>query len=232
MSSHRHHSKKHEKKECPKPIIINNFINENKCNCLNITPQPVSMTINFDNLTTNYVNATVSPLSIFGTNPPTNPIICWCGQYDVNISVSQPYNTVLVSSYDPKLLSVLSFYQFSCIQYNIKKINYILNRKTYYESAPFNYNYGDIQTAIWRILDDPNYIPTSVTFTPAHVTAIMNDANTNGINYIPTQITDYCVIFAIPLSLLGVLLGNPYQVMLLPIQLQNLINSPLNCGLN
>lgn len=165
-------------------------------------------------------------LYLFGTNPPTNPMICWCGQFDISIPVGVPFNTVLVSSYDPKLLSVLAFYQVIMMQYNIRKVNYVINRIAYYESPSLNYNYADIQTAIWRLLDDPNYNP-SIPYTPANVTFIINDANTNGVNYIPTQPTDSCIIFCIPLTPLGRLLANPYQVMLLPVQLQNLIGSSL-----
>ena len=235
MGKHKHH-KKEEK--CVKPLppppvpVVVNVINEcnqekKKCQWSNITPPPVNMTINFANIDTNYVNAIFDPLSIFGSNPPTNPINCWCGQFDVSIPVSVPFNTVLVSSYDPKLLAVFGFYEVPMIQYNIRKVNYLVNRIAYYETT-LPCTYKEIQTAIWRLLDDPNYIPPS--FDPhldyTQVNLIVNDANTNGVNYIPTQPTDYCVIFCIPLTPSGILRLNPYQVMVLPVQLQNLINSP------
>jgi hypothetical protein len=226
MTKHRNHNhKNHHHHESPKPPPCPIVISES-----NITPQPITMTVNFDNLTTNYVNATISPLNILGNNPPINPIVCWCGQYNVTIPVNVPFNTVLVSSYDIKLLSVLSFYDVAMIQYNMRKVNWVVNRLKYYQSSPLNYTYGDIQTAIWRLLDNPSYTP-SIPYTLNNVNNIINDANTGGINYIPTQQDEYCIILCIPLTPSGLLLANPYQVMLLPVQLKNLKNSIVNTGL-
>jgi len=123
------------------------------------------------------------------------------------------------------------------------KINYILNRLAVYSSLP-GYAYADTQTAIWQLLDYPGATDSAVIFTPNNVTFILNDANINGANYIPCKPNDYNCIFMISFSLAQTIVGTPTplftppvgsppltstnfaQVMILPIQLKNLIDSP------
>jgi hypothetical protein len=232
---------------------------ENKCldrkGCSvprNISVPPGLFSVNYHNPTSDnyWIQSTFSPLSVFGPNGNSitpNHLITWCGQVSVVINITTLYNTIPISSYDPCLLSVLLYYGVDIIQYNIRKVNYILNRLALYTLLP-NYTFGDVQTAIWQLLDYPGATDGAVPYNQNNVTFILNDANANGANYIPCKPDDYNCIFMISISLNTTAGGPPLftppvsgppssssnfaQVMLLPIQLKNLTDSPfyVDCG--
>ncbi len=227
---------------------------DNDCSCdtkkcctpvtQNISQQPGIFSVNFHSPTTDgyWLDSTFSPMSIFGpnnTNIPS-PLPTWCTEINVTINTSTLYNTIPISAYDPILVSILAFYGVTINQYNIRKIIYILNNLNKYKNL-VGYSYVDTQTAIWQLLDYPTAVDPNIPPPNANNLAyILADANQFGANYIPCSPTDYNGIFMISLSLAGPLAGQPivpppnsppiptnaYQMMICPIQLQNLVGSP------
>ena len=77
-------------------------------------------------------------------------------------------------------------------------LNYILNKVRIYENPPFNFTFGDIQTAIWQTIIGTGITNVSAPFNPANVMFILNDALTNSQFYKPTAPTDAFAIFIAP----------------------------------
>lgn len=175
---------------------------ECQCNPKCITKEPIEVSVSYPGSSNTYfnINYTQSLFQCCDDNIP-RPLEGWCSDFSNTISQNTNYTGIVVSSLDINLSSIFSQYGVQILEKNIQMANYIINKKEIYVNAPFNYTFGDIQTAIWRVLEDPNASNGSAPFTQANVDAILLDANTNGKNYIPVKSTDCIIIFIIPTGL-------------------------------
>lgn len=106
------------------------------------------------------------------------------------------------------------------------RINYILNQIDDYLSQ--GYSHSDIQVAIWRLLPLQS-LPTNYPkpdAIEANVTAILNDANANGVDYEP-ECGDYLGIKLEPPPI--VIIDENGNEIRIPVQ-RILIRIPLECG--
>jgi len=121
-------------------------------------------------------------------NPSTSPIIC-----------GSTYSANAISDCDLNLVAKLTAFGATVLTTSIPEVNYILTNVARYENT-LGYTYGDIQTALWSLLIGPGTTDVSAPFTPANVTAILTDADTNGSSFIPYLPTDYIGVFLVPVG--------------------------------
>ena len=109
----------------------------------------------------------------------------WCADTDTGISKNTTYTATVYSSYEANSLATA----FPTVQnqQNLDLINWIINQNF---TADPQYNYGEVQAAIWTLLGD-SYNPNGADLTAkgpvlqADVNAIIALAQANGENFVP-----------------------------------------------
>lgn len=108
----------------------------------------------------------------------------WCVDQDHTITPGATYTAKVYSSYETLEDGLLEYPE------NLPKVNYIIN--TYYAGMPYtgtdctgNYTYGDIQLAIWKLVDDGGSTSGLGAYSTCRVNEILADANANGAGYTP-----------------------------------------------
>ena len=177
---------------------------EHKPCCSNITRDPIQVSVSYPGSSCYFLVNFAS--NIFGScNPVMPPLNGYCSADHIGITPGQSYTCVPVSTYDEKLLSVLAYYDVHIYQNNIRKINYIINNIPKYVALGYTtYSGGDIQVAIWTLINIPPIpsgdLGTVGPYTQANVDAIVADANANGSNYVPCSINDSLIVIFIPVG--------------------------------
>lgn len=101
------------------------------------------------------------------------------------------YSGILVSSYDLDKIYRLGL---SRQPANWPMINYIINR--YYNAA--GYTAGELQKAIWSLIDDRTEDPGIGAVNPTHVAEIVIDARANGACFAPVCSNQYMAVLLVP----------------------------------
>ena len=145
----------------------------------------------------------------------------WCADQDTSLDVSEviPDDCIeahLYSSYDPFLLTQKGpgAGQFEFPE-NFDLVNYVLNT---YTPGMNGITQGDIQKAIWDLIDDSNCVVCDFAkpFTQANIDAIVADAIANGQDYTPGE-GGVLAIVAIPKLGSG---GEEYQSLIFTIPVE------------
>ena len=107
----------------------------------------------------------------------------WCVDTDHVIYQNTPYTANVFSSYESLPAGLVEFPQ------NFDLVNWIINQDFVDKSAaPLagNYTYGDVQRAIWELIDDTASTSGLGTWSQAHVNQIKALAQANGEGFMPT----------------------------------------------
>jgi hypothetical protein len=87
-------------------------------------------------------------------DPLTGDYLGWCADTDYGINPGQPLNVYVYSSYEPLPNGTIEYPE------NLDLVNWILNQNYVGQTSPGGYGiytYGDVQKAIWTLVDDdPN----------------------------------------------------------------------------
>lgn len=143
-------------------------------------------------------------------NPFTGPTFLdgvypgWCVNTHSNISVATTYIADVYSSYDNNVSAYIVNYE------NIDLVNWILNND--YVGKPSGqpsseggyeaYTFGDVQQAIWILIDRPFSHWTLYSWSQERVDEIIDDAIANGQGFVP-GCDDFVGIILIPLDVYG-----------------------------
>ena len=106
----------------------------------------------------------------------------WCVDVDHTISQNTSYTTAVYSSYEALPAGIVEK------PYNFDLVNWIMNQDFVYKNAGGtlgNYTYGDIQRAIWTLIDDNLSTSGLGTYSQARVNQIVSLAVANGEGYVP-----------------------------------------------
>lgn len=124
----------------------------------------------------------------------------WCSDTSRVIYLNTNYAAELVSSYDSNLTAIFQSYGVQINAANISVANYMLNQ--WWRHA-YSVDWGDIQTALWRLLQIPGSIDSDSTapFNESRVNYLIKDAMNNGRCYHPTHNNDLLTIFIIPVGI-------------------------------
>lgn len=109
------------------------------------------------------------------------PFDGFCIDTDLAILSQIPYIANVYSSYETLPAGLVEFPE------NLDLVNYILNQGWYGQSSPSGgtYTYGDIQRAIWALLDDNQSTIGLGPWSQERVDEILADAYANGEGFIP-----------------------------------------------
>jgi protocatechuate 3,4-dioxygenase beta subunit len=120
----------------------------------------------------------------------------WCLDAQTDIRKDRTYTATIYSSYE--LDSLGTVFPSVQNQNNLDLVNWIINQNF---TANPQYNYGEVQAAIWTLLGDGNvYNPNGADLTAsgalvqADIDAIVAQAQANGENFVPDNNEDIAVI--------------------------------------
>jgi protocatechuate 3,4-dioxygenase beta subunit len=144
----------------------------------------ITVTVNNPGLTTG--QSSYFDITISGSNSYLNGVYdAWCADLDTAIE-DRTYQATVYSSYETNNLN--SVFPNIENKFNLDSVNWLLNQN--FIANP-QYNYGEIQAAIWTLLGDPNYkingndLTATGTVNLTDVTALVNLALANGNNFVP-----------------------------------------------
>ena len=144
----------------------------------------------------------------------------WCIDVDNVIYSNRDYPVKVISSYDPDFsgLGLVEKPQ------NMDLVNWILNQNYPGKTAPdmTTYTYGDVQRAIWELLED-NYSESGLgSWSPERVGNIIAEASATGEGFVPQCSEKFAVI------LLPVDMTQPFQLTIAeyPVACQPVCGSP------
>jgi hypothetical protein len=166
------------------------------------------------------VNATGSPASFVNVTLANVPggftvtngtYLAWCIEAamplcprEVPDCLTSIYKPILIDSYDSASLAIAGI-----STGNWDKVNYIINNKQLWAMA--GYNVSEIQAAIWRLVgfdafEEASILSGSYGFgfpagSAANVTAIVNTAMANGLNFMPAPGQVLAVVLYLPANL-------------------------------
>ncbi len=128
----------------------------------------------------------------------------WCIDVDNVIYNNMDYPVKVISSYDP------GFSSLGLVEnpQNMDLVNWIISQNFPGTAAPdFNtYTYGDVQRAIWELLDD-NYSESGLgLWSEERVKGILEEAAANGEDFVP-QCGDKIAVILLPVDL-----TQPFQI--------------------
>ena len=105
----------------------------------------------------------------------------FCIDTDHSISPGTTYIANVYSSYETLPMGLVEFPE------NLDLVNYILNQNWYGQTSPSGgtYTYGDIQRAIWALIEDNQSTAGIGPWSQARVDEILADAYANGEGFIP-----------------------------------------------
>ena len=121
----------------------------------------------------------------------------WCIDTDNSIEVTVYNDAAVYCSYETLPEGLVEYPE------NLDLINWILNNVVVGQPSPYggNYTYGDIQRAIWALIDDTDppdsWISYIQPFDPGRVTEIMENTNVYGEGYEP-GLGDYLGVIVDP----------------------------------
>ena len=108
----------------------------------------------------------------------------WCADWARQIEDDIPYNIKFYSSYNDNIpAGIVDRPE------NLKQVNWIANQNFAGKTAPGDlgvYTAGDVQLAIWTLIDDSFQTSTVGPFSQARVDHIVAQANQHGANFYPT----------------------------------------------
>ena len=133
----------------------------------------------------------------------------WCANPEINIRRGQSYTAYAWSSYDPALpVGTVEFPE------NLDLVNYLLNQ----DLIGAGYTYGEIQKAIWELLDSETSDNGLGTWDQNKVDEIVADAEANGEGFLPECGQVYAVILI------------PFDERSSPSAQPVIITKPVECG--
>jgi hypothetical protein len=105
----------------------------------------------------------------------------WCIDTDHSISPGHAYQAMVYSSYEDLPEGLVEFPE------NLDLVNYIINQGYVGQSSPSGgaYTYGDVQRAIWTLIDDQQSTAGLGPWSQAKVDEILADAYANGEGFVP-----------------------------------------------
>jgi hypothetical protein len=105
----------------------------------------------------------------------------FCVDTSRTISPGQTYTADVVSSYDPAAATLVDKPE------NLDLVNYIVNQGYVGQTSPSggSYTYGDVQRAIWGLVDDSQSTAGLGSWSQARVDEILADALANGEGFVP-----------------------------------------------
>lgn len=181
----------------------------NTCNCeWSLTPSTADlMVIKYPgtDLTSSYIDITLkNTASQLCGKGKTCEFSAWCSDTSREIDQNINYAADLVSSYNGNLSRIFASYGVQINLGNVTAVNYMLNnwaQNKYAKSKQITW--GDIQTALWKMLQIPGSIDTdsSAPYTQSHVNFLISDAVHNGQCYVPRLPVDQLTIFIVPVGL-------------------------------
>ena len=128
----------------------------------------------------------------------------WCIDAGRILPPGNVYTANVLSSLDPNLAD----YGVLEKPENIDLINYILNQDLVGQPSPSGgvYTYGDVQVAIWTLIDDEISTAGLGPWTQQHVDEIVDDAELNGSGYLP-GCNDRVAVILVPVDPAGNIIG-------------------------
>jgi len=132
------------------------------------------------------------PATTISGDPITGAYYGWCVDTDHVISQNINYTANVYSSYETLPAGLVEFPQ------NLDLVNWIINQG--YVGQPSacdgNYTYGDVQRAIWELIDDTPATSGLGSWDQCRVDEIRAAAQTNGEGYIPACRDNIAVLLA------------------------------------
>ncbi|MHC4558714.1 MAG: hypothetical protein ACYS80_15590 [Planctomycetota bacterium] len=138
----------------------------------------------------------------------------WCIDTDLGILNNTPYSADVYSSYGTLPAGLLEFPE------NLDLVNWILNQNYVGESSPGGYGiytYGDVQRAIWELLDDGQSTASIDPWSEDRVNEILTAAAANGAGFVPGCGDDVAIIL-VPFDAQG----NQKQALIIKLNIQTL----------
>jgi hypothetical protein len=117
----------------------------------------------------------------------------WCVDTDHTINENTNYTVNVYSSYEALPAGLVEYPE------NLDLVNYILNQGYVGTPSPGcsgNYTYGDLQRAIWALVEDNQSTSGLGSWSQCRVDEILADANANGEGFVPDCEEEVAVIFA------------------------------------
>lgn len=148
----------------------------------------------------------------------------WCGDLLHTINVNTTYSARLVSVYDPGFAQLFSIARPKIQLQNVCAISYLLNNAARYlarTSTPLT-TFGDVQTAIWWLLNGIGSSHSSAPYTAANRDFILQDVLLNAPTYVPWAPTDLYAFFVLPLTVLPSMAAVMAQVTIVPVSVAQL----------
>ena len=132
------------------------------------------------------------PVTAVTGDPLTGTYEGWCADTDQVIGQNTDYTTNVYSSYEELPAGLIEYPE------NLELVNWILNQD--YVGQPSiaggDFTYGDVQRAIWELIEDDQSTDGLGLWEPTRVNEILSDANANGEDFIPGCGDSIAVILA------------------------------------
>lgn len=150
--------------------------------------------------------------TVFGNDVLTGQFKGWCIDFDTGIYPGTDYQSYIYSSDSPEAASLVEYPE------NFDLVNYLVNQNWPGKISPSNgtYTYGDVQRAIWTLLDDDVGTSGLGIWSEKRVAYILADAKANGENFEPTC-GDEIALVVNPVAIKTQELGNIAQATILVI---------------
>ncbi len=122
------------------------------------------------------------PVTTVTGDPLTGTYEGWCADTDHVIYQNTVYTADVYSSYEPLPLGLIEYPE------NLNLVNWILNQNYVGQPSPFSsgiYTYGDVQQAIWTLIEDTPSTSGLGSWSQTRVDEILADAQANGEGFEP-----------------------------------------------
>ncbi|MFX0168913.1 MAG: hypothetical protein ACFE89_06070 [Candidatus Hodarchaeota archaeon] len=133
------------------------------------------------------------PVTTVEGDPLTGSYEGWCADTDHVINQNTWYTANVFSSYEELPLSLIEYPE------NLDLVNWILNQAYVGQPSPFSsgiYTYGDVQRAIWALIEDGQSTAGLDAWSQTRVDEILTDAQANGEDFEPGCGDSIAVILA------------------------------------
>lgn len=122
-------------------------------------------------------------VNITSGDPLSGTYDAWCVDTDRTMAPGRTYNATTHSSLDP----AEDFAGLVDRPENFDLVNYIINQDWVGRPSPSGgtYTYGDVQRAIWTVIDDRVIGSGLGSWSATHVAEIVEDAAENGVGFVP-----------------------------------------------
>lgn len=122
-------------------------------------------------------------VNITSGDPLTGTYDAWCVDTDRTMASGRTYNATVHSSLDP----AEDFTGIVDRPENFDLVNYIINQGWIGQASPSGgtYTYGDVQRAIWTVIDDRVITSGLGSWSATRVAEIVEDAADNGVGFVP-----------------------------------------------